>query len=42
MYAIVTNVRVEYPDEARPLLRVAREAVISRVPGIVCGYCWSR
>ena len=38
MYAIVTNVRVENPDEARLLLRDAREALVSRAPGIVCGY----
>ena len=38
MYAIVTNVRVENPDEARLLLPEAREAVVSRAPGIVSGY----
>jgi hypothetical protein len=38
MYAIVTNVRVENPDEARLLLPKAREALVSRAPGIVCGY----
>jgi hypothetical protein len=38
MYAIVTNVRVENPDEARLLLPEAREALVSRAPGIVCGY----
>ena len=38
MYAIVTNVRVENPDEARLLLPQAREALVSRAPGIVCGY----
>lgn len=38
MYAIVTNVRVENPEEARLLLPQAREALVSRAPGIVCGY----
>jgi hypothetical protein len=38
MYAIVANVRVEDPDEARLLLPQAREAIVSRAPGIVCGY----
>jgi hypothetical protein len=38
MYAIVTNVRVENPDKARLLLPKAREALVSRAPGIVCGY----
>jgi hypothetical protein len=38
MYAIVTNVRVENPEEARRLLPQAREALVSRAPGIVCGY----
>jgi hypothetical protein len=38
MYAIVTNVRVETPEEARRLLPQAREALVSRAPGIVCGY----
>jgi hypothetical protein len=38
MYAIVTNVRVENPDEARLLLPEARESVVSRAPGIVSGY----
>jgi len=38
MYAIVTNVRVENPDEARLLLPSAREALVSRAPGIVSGY----
>jgi len=38
MYAIVTNVRVENPDEARLLLPEASEALVSRAPGIVCGY----
>jgi len=38
MYAIVTNVRVENPDEARLLLPEAREVLVSRAPGIVCGY----
>ena len=38
MYAIVANVRVENPDEARLLLPEAREAVVSRAPGIVGGY----
>jgi len=38
MYAIVTNVRVENPDQARLLLPEAREALVSRAPGIVNGY----
>jgi len=38
MYAIVTNVRVENPEEARLLLPRAREALVSRAPGIVNGY----
>jgi hypothetical protein len=38
MYAIVTNVRVDEPDQARMLLPAAREALVSRAPGIVCGY----
>ncbi len=38
MYAIVTNVRVENPEEARLLLPQAREALVSRAPGIVSGY----
>ena len=38
MYAIVTNVRVENPDEARLLLPRAREALVSRAPGIVSAY----
>ncbi len=38
MYAIVSNVSVENPDEARLLLPSAREAIVSRAPGIVHGY----
>jgi len=38
MYAIVTNVRVENPEQARLLLPEAREALVSRAPGIVNGY----
>ena len=38
MHAIVTNVRVQNPDEARLRLPQAREALVSRAPGIVCGY----
>jgi hypothetical protein len=38
MYAIVTNVRVDDPEEARLLLPEAREALVSRAPGIVSGY----
>ncbi len=38
MYAIVTNVRVENPDEARLLLPEARQALVSHAPGIVSGY----
>ncbi len=38
MYAVVANVRVEDPDEVRRLLPRAREAVVSRAPGIVSGY----
>jgi hypothetical protein len=38
MYAVVANVRVENPEEARRLLPSAREALVSRAPGIVNGY----
>lgn len=38
MYAIVTNVKVDDPDQARRLLPEAREALVSRAPGIVHGY----
>jgi hypothetical protein len=38
MYAIVTNVMVENPEEARLRLPEAREALVSRAPGIVSGY----
>jgi hypothetical protein len=38
MYAIVTNVRIENPDEARLLLPEAREALVSRAPGILTGF----
>jgi hypothetical protein len=38
MYAIVANVRVENLDEARLLLPETREALVTRAPGIVCGY----
>jgi len=38
MYAIVINVRVDDPDEARLLLPQAREALVARAPGIVSGY----
>jgi hypothetical protein len=38
VYAVVANVRVENPDEARLLLPEAREAIVSRAPGIVSGY----
>ena len=38
MYAIVTNVRVENPEEARLRLPEARETLLSRAPGIVSGY----
>jgi hypothetical protein len=38
MYAIVTNVRVQNPDEIRLLPPEAREALVPRSPGIVCGY----
>ena len=38
MYAIVSNVRVENPDQARLMLPEAREALVSRAPGIVSGY----
>jgi hypothetical protein len=38
VYAIVANVRVEDPEAARLLLPEAREAVVSRAPGIVSGY----
>jgi len=36
--AIVTNVRIDNPDEARLVLPEAREAIVSRAPGIVNGY----
>jgi len=39
MCAIEANVRVESPDEARPLLPAAREALVPRAPGIVRD-CW--
>jgi hypothetical protein len=38
MYAVVTNVRVENPDEARLLLPEAREALVARAPGMASGY----
>ena len=38
MYAIVANVRVENPQEARLLLPQAREMLVSRAPGIVSGF----
>jgi len=38
VYAIVANVRVDDPHEARLLLPEAREAIVSRAPGIVNGY----
>jgi hypothetical protein len=38
MYAIVSTVRVENPDEARLLLATAREPLIARAPGIVSAY----
>jgi len=38
VYAVVANVRVENPDDARLLLPEAREAIVSRAPGIVGGY----
>ena len=38
MFAIVSNVHVEDPDAARTLLPEAREALVSRAPGIVSGY----
>jgi hypothetical protein len=38
MFAIVANVWVENPDEARRLLPEARGALVSRAPGIVSGY----
>ena len=38
MYAIVTNVRVDNPDEARLILPEAREDIVSRASGIVSGY----
>lgn len=38
MHAIVANVQVENPEEARLLLPEAREAVVSRASGIVSGY----
>jgi len=38
MYAVVANVRVNNPDEARRLLPEARVALVSRAQGIVSGY----
>ena len=38
MYAVVANVRVEDPEAARQVLPEAREAIVSRAPGIVSGY----
>ncbi len=38
MYAVVTSVRVDNPDEARRLLPEARVALVSRAPSIVSGY----
>jgi hypothetical protein len=38
MYAIVTNVKVENPDQARLLLPQVRVDLVSRAPGIVSGY----
>jgi hypothetical protein len=38
MYAVVANVRVDNPEEARLLLPEARVALVSRAPGIVSGY----
>jgi hypothetical protein len=38
VYAVVANVKVDNPQEARLLLGEAREALVSRAPGIVSGY----
>jgi hypothetical protein len=38
MHAIVSTVSVDNVEEARSLLPVAREALVSRAPGIVCAY----
>ena len=38
MYAVVSNVSVENPEEARLLLPSAREAIVSRAPGLVHAY----
>jgi hypothetical protein len=38
VYAVVANVRVEDPEAARQVLPEAREAIVSRAPGIVSGY----
>jgi hypothetical protein len=38
MYAIVSTVSVEDFEQARVLLPSAREALVSRAPGIVSGY----
>jgi hypothetical protein len=38
VYAIVANVRVDNPQEARLLLPEAREAIVANAPGIVNGY----
>lgn len=38
MHAVVATVSVDNVEEARSLLPIAREALVSRAPGIVCGY----
>ena len=38
MFAIVSNVRVDNPEEARLLLPSARQEIVSQAPGIVSGY----
>jgi hypothetical protein len=38
VYAVVANVRVEDLEAARQVLPEAREAIVSRAPGIVSGY----
>jgi hypothetical protein len=38
MFAIVTTVRVENPDEAREKLQTARVPLLQRAPGMVHGY----
>jgi hypothetical protein len=38
MYVIVTHIGIDNPDEARSLLPEAKDALVSREPGVVGGY----